>query len=759
MDKLIDQHKSSTIGYGSELRPMDQLDLLLGYHPDFEEFKSNHEQGIDYPLDPIDDETRLKNLHATIERGNHQSALDEDLRHHVTKGVLSDIQLGYGFPIPIECIPKIEGAEVYPMGVQNQLTISEFGEIIPKKRVTHDLSHNRRAGESVNQRVRTDELPECKFGHSFVRFLHLIHHIRWLHPNQPILANKFDIEKAYRRLHVRGWIAAKCIAIWFLDKMWQDGYHASKEKVGVVLGRLPFGSSPAPSKFSITSEIIFDLGDDLLNCGKWNPSTLPSPYSAELPEPTFLEDDIPFGKAEEADVKLDPNCKGGVDGYIDDGGTAVLASPSNWGMVLRARQAVAMAIFLIFRPLAGLFEPIERPDPASIRKMKAEGGLAELITYLGWLIDTRRFIVALPIDKWVAWSANIREIKAKRTVSYQEISTLIGRLNHVCFIIPDARHFMSNLRRMEKIAKYNLKVHLTSTCLDDLDLWLEFLNSAKDGISINRIVFRSPTLISLSDASEQGIGGYSPSTGIGWRYEFSKDEQRAFTLNLKEFIASTIDAAVQAKHDPSNSPFPCHLGVSDSTTTVGWLRKSNFDEDERPIHNEVARWQARNTMERDGCNYSQHLPGVMNVVADSLSRDFHLSNEQIFAMLTSIHPSLPPSKLKVIELPNELISWIASLAQRWPGHRELPSQPIESEIARGISGWTSSTESESRMIPTWTTSAIPKKFESAVHSCMQLDKVISGEVENSITQLWQTRLERPSILWQRPSSRVIGKAQ
>jgi len=54
-----------------------------------------------------------------------------------------------------------------------------------------------------------------------------------------------------------------------------------------------------------------------------------------------------------------------------------------WNMVQRARQAVVMAFFLVFHPLAGIFEPIPRPDPTSIRKLLAEGGLAELIIFLG----------------------------------------------------------------------------------------------------------------------------------------------------------------------------------------------------------------------------------------------------------------------------------------------------------------------------------------------------------------------------------------
>ena len=90
--------------------------------------------------------------------------------------------------------------------------------------------------------------------------------------------------------------------------------------------------------------------------------------------------------------------------------------------------------------------------------MIAEGRLEKIITFIGWLINTRRFIIALPPDKWIAWSADIRPLNDKRTVTYKESSTLISKLNHICFIIPDARYFMNNLQKMEALAQRKKKV-------------------------------------------------------------------------------------------------------------------------------------------------------------------------------------------------------------------------------------------------------------------------------------------------------------
>ena len=244
-----------------------------------------------------------------------------------------DVKLGYGIQLTLESVKKIKHAEVYPVGCQDQLTIDEHGNVIPKKRVTHDLSFNKKDGKSVNQRVREDELPGVIYGHAMLRFLHLVHHLRWSHPNERILCNKIDIEKAYRRLHTQASIAAKCIAVWFLDEMWNGSYQKSRDQVGVLLTRLPFGSSPAPAEFCVTSEISFDLANDLLHCSAWDPASLPSPYAHQLPPPSRLPADSSFGQAAEADVKLEPSILGGTEGYIDDGACAVLYAPSNQRMV------------------------------------------------------------------------------------------------------------------------------------------------------------------------------------------------------------------------------------------------------------------------------------------------------------------------------------------------------------------------------------------------------------------------------------------
>ena len=127
--------------------------------------------------------------------------------------------------------------------------------------------------------------------------------------------------------------------------------------------------------------------------------------------------------------------------------------------------------------------------------MLAEGGLKEVITFLGWFIDTCHLTIALPPGKSSAWSNKIRDMMSNReAVKHKDIQLLNGKLNHVYFIIPDAKHFINNLRRMEYLARFKKKDKLSSSTMCDLVFWLSFLEPAEKGIFINRVVFRKPTI-------------------------------------------------------------------------------------------------------------------------------------------------------------------------------------------------------------------------------------------------------------------------
>ena len=264
------------------------------------------------------------------------------------------------------------------------------------------------------------------------------------------------------------------------------------------------------------------------------------------------------------------------------------------------------------------------------------------------------------------------------------------------------------------------------------------------------MIFRQPTSVPLTDACEIGIGGYTLTSNKLWRYQFSIEEQQAFTLNVKEYIASVIGALLAMEED--DSPQPCILSLSDSSSTVSWLHKSNHDPQSSPIHNEIARWHAQNLIENDACDYSQHIKGSENLVADSLSRDHHLSDEKLLSLLKTTVPHLLPPNPQIISLHSQNTSWITTLALLAPKKRELKWGLTPSTLAAGVTGWTSAKDPTSQT-PIWKNS--PPSIEPVSYAPSWMH--VRTEPSQRWIPLKEKPLARPWTMWQRPSQTVVGK--
>jgi len=59
--------------------------------------------------------------------------------------------------------------------------------------------------------------------------------------------------------------------------------------------------------------------------------------------------------------------------------------------------------------------------------------------------------------------------------------------------------------------------------------------------------------------------------------------------------------------------------------------------------------------------YSQWFPGERNQVSDALSRDDDRSDEELTSVIKSFCPLRVPSHFKILQLPNEIISWLTAL--------------------------------------------------------------------------------------------------
>jgi hypothetical protein len=215
----------------------------------------------------------------------------------------------------------------------------------------------------------------------------LIHIIRFVvalrlaYPNQCILVAKFDFSDAYRRICHAASAMVKSIVV--------------ASGIAYLALRLTFGGSPNPPTWCCVSEMLTDLAKELLLCCDWDPNEAP------LQAFDTLDDEVPFGVAFAMAYTIPTAFTCCSDCFVDDVVQIFLDTPEN------QRRLPSIILFIantFFRPHAGDDEPVPRWPLFSPEKLCAKGTPAEIQIVLGWLLDTRRLLLGLPLDKYLSWS-------------------------------------------------------------------------------------------------------------------------------------------------------------------------------------------------------------------------------------------------------------------------------------------------------------------------------------------------------------------
>ena len=653
LEAAIQQQTNSTVSYGSEFRPTQLLAPLMHRHPLWKRTETCISQGSQFPLHPIEEQLRQEDLDAAISYGNHKSTTDSTA---FITNMESEIKKGWALPLPPPFARELPGAEVAPHGIVPQHTINELGEIINKERVTHDQSYPGAASkQSINERVIEEDLAPCLFGHMSRRCIHYIIGCRQRHPNTKIWMSKIDWKSAYRRQHFNAKTAVKCLTQALINGT----------TFLLMALRLTFGGKPCPSEWGCISEPVADLATDLLHCKEWDPEVLHSPLQSKMPQPKALHESVPFAKARETIVIVPADDNGKCDVYIDDTTAIGPDINNNWK---RLQACILLAIHIFCRPLSHK-EPIPRDNAVAAAKMRAEGGLEEVKILLGWVFDTRRLLISLPVDKLNCWTSDILDIIIAKEATYKQLDTIIGRLNHVGYIIPTARHFLSRIRNLKTKTKFKRSTHIPQRVTADLYLWLEFLKQANKGMSMNLLTYRTPTHVYRSDACEHGLGGFS-AKGRAWRWQIPNYLLYRAHINLLEFLASVICIWID-EIEGNIAPEDCLLALGDNTSSAGWLRRSNFMEDDEEDHDTtikllVARHLATIIQRTSSCLYSQWFHGEDNTVSDSLSRDNHLTNISLTNLLCKHVPYQLPPNFEIKPLPSKIVCWLSCLLAKLP---------------------------------------------------------------------------------------------
>jgi hypothetical protein len=118
VEAATQQPQNTILLYGAEFRPTKLLEPLLQNHPNWKQMKSIIENGVEYPLSPIDNDTRLSDIDTMIMRGNHQSTTTPENKLALTKAIDKEVNHQWAIPLVPSCIKKIPDSSVTPLGVE-----------------------------------------------------------------------------------------------------------------------------------------------------------------------------------------------------------------------------------------------------------------------------------------------------------------------------------------------------------------------------------------------------------------------------------------------------------------------------------------------------------------------------------------------------------------------------------------------------------------------------------------------------------------
>ena len=706
-EKVLSKQRDTTIFYGSEFRSVTKLQKLLKLHKNWPRMKRFLTEGTDTTFLPTSEELLKNDCIKNMERGNHQSSSKSDKTlEFLNKTYSKEVRKGWMIPLSIDIISKLKNACVIPVGVVSQSTVNEMGETVEKMRLTHDCSWPGPSQYSVNNRINEDLLAPLQYGKCFYRVLHHIQNMRFHNPSRRILMAKHDLDSAYRRLHWHAKCALLCITI--------------ISNIAYLLTRLCFGISSGPSEWCLISETLVDFATILINDKTWDPKEVYNPKK-EIPiHPKYENEKIPIKNTKKILLNL-PDEDSYMDGYIDDLLSIILEYER---LILRAVHAVPLMCYLFFRPVHPL-EPIERSDIIGTIKLIAEGGLSEVKTFLGWIIDTRSMRVLLPKLKAMKWIDEIDQVINSNKVKAKTLERLIGKLNHAAFVIPFSRYFLNRIRHSQKLSEKYGPQNLSKSTVDDLELFKEFLAiMSTSGTSIPNITYSLPDFVCWSDASSYGIGGFNHE-GLAWQWRIPQHLVGKASINLLEFVASVVTIMISLKDKEKDSKI---LAFTDNSSALGWLFKASFHPATHSSHDKVARKFAHFMIKNEFSIYSEHIKGDHNNVADTLSRNFDLNPKDLTSLLYSSFPKQMPREFKIINIPQSIVSWILQILQGTISKTESEDSPLKKQIPTSKNG-TNSVMTREYRTDSFQKNRNPKRLKSCAPSPQQFEGITLAKLQ------------------------------
>ena len=245
---------------------------------------------------------------------------------------------------------------------------------------------------------------------------------------------------------------------------------------------------------------------------------------------------------------------------------------------------------------------------------------------LGFLYHSINRTVSIPQSKLHQIIQNIQSIlKLKRRISRRELAVITGKLNWCCQIIFGAHSMIRSLEFLidTRIPWDKKSLRLTSQAKADLKWWINILQSPFTSVSFDWII-KNPATADIhvwSDASGSNRLGFGAYSSLGHYFQikwnsiplpsnFNWDD-----ISFPEFLALTVAAIIWA---PQFTGKAVHFHCDNSAVVSMVIKRSTPKY--RPDLLRLSRWLTQVALFYKFYFWIQHIPGLLNIEADNLSR-------------------------------------------------------------------------------------------------------------------------------------------
>ena len=264
----------------------------------------------------------------------------------------------------------------------------------------------------------------------------------------------------------------------------------------------------------------------------------------------------------------------------------------------------AEALSLALRLCSGLGVPV------AVHKLE---GPATVLTFLGILLDTLKLEIRLPDDKLFRLKALFRSWRMKKCCTKRELLSLIGQLQHACRVVPPGRSFLRRMITLSTTAKdLHHHIRLNAGFRSDLQWWSAFLADWNGRQMLACISKVNPFATLLSDAS--GNWGCGAVCGEQWFQIRWPKSWTSVHITVKELLPIAVASAVWGRQWQGKTiRVRCDNAAVVAILRSGWSKNILAMHLMRCLFFFMARFHF--------FLMPEHIPGKLNVAADSLSRD------------------------------------------------------------------------------------------------------------------------------------------